>query len=265
MRHQTYSEVLQTLFHTLQLNGYVFEKTDRLTPLESYDKYDDEPRYKSNVKSMFKKTILYHDDNSDYDIDTAYIRVNVEVDANVVEFNENVKEVYNRINYYYNLEKVKKFINKLRHPFDLPNVNVPTRVSNEVDDDERNPKKELQILFQTLDLHEYHYNETKPLTETNVQTVFQAPGYNLIVKIEFNPLDMMDEEDLNDDDETENDDDHHYNLVKVQKNVEKLINAPAARGKIKNKNSKKNKNKNSKKNKNKNSKKTKIKTQKKQK
>jgi len=101
--HQTYLETLQTLFHTLQLYGYEFKKT-LLIP--------------SKIKSMFKKTIIYEEDdeNSDYfgDMVTSDISVNVELDTN--EFSENVNEDIN-------LERSG------------PNVDVPPLISNKTYDD----------------------------------------------------------------------------------------------------------------------------------
>lgn len=216
---------LQKLFHNLELYGYVFEKTDRLSPSESDD-------YRSAIKAVFKKTIYYDDDEND-------IHVNVEVDTNVID-PKKIKEVHNKIKYYYKLENEQKFINKLRQHSELPNVNVPRRVSNQIDD-ERNVKEELQLLFQTLDLHEYSYDETIRLTKTNVQTLFKKIG--IIVKIEFDPLKMDD--DL--DDVTKNDKNCNYNLENVNTSVDNLLYlAPAARGKRKNQNPKKTKRRKSK-------------------
>jgi hypothetical protein len=228
-----YVESLQTLLHTLELNGYVFEKIYRLTPLESYDEYDEEPRYKRNVKAVFKKTNSYEDE--DGDIVTSYIRVNVEFDASSVDYSILFREVRDN-RYYYNLENTQKIIDKLRQPSDLPNVNVPTRDSNETDD--RTPKKELQILFQILTLHDYQYDGTKYLMPsqskhyaTNAQAFFQKMDANIIVKIEFNTHDMEDEtlrEDVVIDKKTKLK--YYYVLKNAQTFVENLIDAPAARG-----------------------------------
>jgi len=126
----------------------VFEKTDRLTEDETYDEYDDESRHTSYVKAIFTKTN-----------DIEFIYINIEIDTSImIEFSEN------DTGYDYNLEKVKKYINKLLAP------STKVRTSTTL-----NQKEELQNLFHILyHKHKYQYNETKPLTRTNVQTVFQS-------------------------------------------------------------------------------------------
>jgi hypothetical protein len=212
--HQTYLETLQTLFHTLQLYDYKFEET-LLT--------------QRNINTVFKKIIEYeHDDeNSDYfgDMVTSKIRVNIELDR--AEFSANVKE--ENIN-------LKKAIDELRKPSKLPNVNVPKRPYNEIYDEEKNIKTELQLLLQILGLH-CEYVDTI-ITQHNVaNAVFKCSMSNkILVKVEFISDEIVDEEYLLDEEE-ENDE------VKMNGVVEGLLNAPAARGKRKNQPAKKTKRK----------------------
>ena len=211
--HQTYLETLQTLFHTLQLYDYKFEET-LLT--------------QRNVNTVFKKIIEYEDDdeNSDYfgDMVTSKIRVNIELDR--AEFSANVKE--ENIN-------LKKAIDELRKPSKLPNVNVPKRPYNEIYDEEKNIKTELQLLLQILGLH-CEYVDT--VLQRNVaNAVFKCSMSNkILVKVEFISHEIVDEEYLYD--EEENDE------VKMNGVVERLLNAPAARGKRKNQPAQKTKRKN---------------------
>ena len=211
---QSYSETLQSLFNTFQLYGYVFEKTFLTS---------------SKVNSLFNKTIIYvdDDDNSDYygDTLTSNIRINVELDIN--EFSENVDEVN------INLKKAQKIIDELRKPSDLPNVNVPKRVSDEIYDDAQNVKKELQNMLRILDLHCDYVNTV--LTHNRGKVVFRCGKPKIFVNIEFVPDEIVDEEFFNDED-----DDDEKKMLEV---VDRLLNAPAARGKRKDQKSKKTKRK----------------------
>lgn len=207
---QTYLETLQTLFHTLKLYGYEFEKTTLLT---------------KRAMLRFKKEIDYVDDdeNSDFygEILKYYICVNVEFDIS-----ENVKG-----------EKPQQIINELLEQPDLPNVNVPRYTSEYDYDDEydTNPKEELKFLFQTLDLHGYQHIATfKEEYENDAEIVFQCSMFKKIfVKIEISANEIMEQEDLENEDPDED--------KKMREIVDRLLNAPAARGKRKNQNTKKTK------------------------
>jgi hypothetical protein len=183
----------------------VFDKTDRLTEDETYDGYEDEPHYKNYVKAMFYKTIDYTD----------LIYINVEINTSMIEFDASKNDK----DYNYNLKKVKEYIDTL--------LGSTIRSSNE-----------LQILFQNLLRNNYYYNETNPLTRTSVQTVFVNKTYQLIVKIEFNPLDITHLYDADN-----NDEGYDYNLINVKTDVNtvvnKLLKLLLARGKIKNRKLKK--------------------------
>ena len=194
----SYYEILQTLFHTLELYGYVFEETH----LNG-----------NKIKSVFQKIILYDGD----DEDETTICINVEFDKSLLS-----KIILNE-------EQVKIMIYNLREPNLLPNVNVPRRVLEERDEeaedyDHRNPTEELKVLFQILRLHDYKYNKTIHLPSTfdkltviypsNVQTVFKSKKLeNITVEIEFNTGSM------------------NIDLENAQTFVENLIYEPAAKGK----------------------------------